>query len=89
MSRDDRTLRGMSGPESHLDLAVHRHPQQQQQQRQQNVEAGPGPVDSPPTGQGRYATLNLNATLELDMLRHKLRTLEAAVERHGMFMFTR
>ena len=77
MSRDDYTPRGLSDPESHLDLAG--------QRQRPHFDAGTGsePVAPSPNQQGRHVTLN--ATLEVDMLRHKLRTLENLVERYGTF----
>lgn len=78
MSRDDCTPRGLSDPESHLDLAAaHR------QQPQVDLDAGPRPVAPTSAHQGQHVTLN--AALEVDMLRHKLRALETIIERHGVF----
>ncbi|KAJ9429245.1 hypothetical protein QL093DRAFT_2157291 [Fusarium oxysporum] len=54
MSQDDYTPRGLSDPESHLDLA--------------------GQLVPSPNHQGRHVTLN--AIVEVDMLRRKLRALE-------------
>lgn len=80
MSRDDCTPRGLSDPESHLDLAAaHR----QQPQAQVDLDAGPRSVAPTSAHQGQHVTLN--AALEVDMLRHKLRALETIVERHGVF----
>ncbi|KAJ4252193.1 hypothetical protein NW757_006315 [Fusarium falciforme] len=79
MSRDDCTPRGLSDPESHLDLAAaHR----QQPQAQVDLDAGPRSVAPTSAHQGQHVTLN--AALEVDMLRHKLRALETIVERHGI-----
>ncbi|KAM5356276.1 hypothetical protein ACJ41O_002922 [Fusarium nematophilum] len=78
MSRDDCTPRGLSDPESHLDLAAHR----QQQPQLAAAGLGPRPVAPSSTLQGQHVTLN--AALEVDMLRHKLRVLENLVERHGV-----
>lgn len=75
MSRDDYTPRGLSDPESHLDLAG------QRQRPHFDVGTGSEPVAPSPNQQGRHVTLN--AALEIDMLRHKLRTLENLVERYG------
>ncbi|KAF4457852.1 hypothetical protein F53441_291 [Fusarium austroafricanum] len=74
MSRDDYTPRGLSDPESHLDLAG------QRQRPQFDVGTGSEPVAPSPNQQGRHVTLN--AALEVDMLRHKLRSLENLVERY-------
>ncbi|KAF4460534.1 hypothetical protein FALBO_12678 [Fusarium albosuccineum] len=77
MSRDDCTPRGLSDPESHLDLAAHR------QQLQLDADAGSRPAAPSSTNQqGQHVTLN--AAREVDMLRHKLRGLENLVERHGL-----
>ncbi|RGP59569.1 hypothetical protein FLONG3_11150 [Fusarium longipes] len=74
MSRDDYTPRGLSDPESHLDLAG------QRQRPHLDVGTGSEPIAPTPNQQGRHVTLN--AALEVDMLRHKLRTLENLVERY-------
>jgi len=75
MSRDDYTPRGLSDPESHLELAG------QRQRPHFDVGTGSEPVAPSPNQQGQNVTLN--AALEVDMLRHKLRTLENLVERYG------
>jgi hypothetical protein len=77
MSRDDFTPRGLSDPESHLDLAG------QRQRPQFDVGTGSEPVAPSPNQLGRNVTLN--AAVEVDMLRHKLRALENLVERYGTF----
>ncbi|RSL57832.1 hypothetical protein CEP53_006335 [Fusarium sp. AF-6] len=83
MSRDDCTPRGLSDPESHLDLAAaHRQQPQHQHQHQVDIDAGPRPVAPTSAHPGQHVTLN--AALEVDMLRHKLRALETIVERHGI-----
>ncbi|RFN47618.1 hypothetical protein FIE12Z_8158 [Fusarium flagelliforme] len=76
MSRDDYTPRGLSDPESHLELAG------QRQRPHFDVGTGSEPVAPSPNQQGQNVTLN--AALEVDMLRHKLRTLENLVERYGI-----
>ncbi|KAM0342476.1 hypothetical protein ACHAPU_009551 [Fusarium lateritium] len=76
MSRDDFTPRGLSDPESHLDLAGHR------QRPQFDAGTGSEPVAPSLNQQGRNVTLN--AALEVDMLRHKLHALENLVERYGI-----
>lgn len=75
MSRDDYTPRGLSDPESHLDLAG------QRQRPQVDTGTGSEAVAPSPNHQGRHVTLN--AIVEVDMLRHKLRALENLVERYG------
>ncbi|CAG1990042.1 unnamed protein product [Fusarium graminearum] len=75
MSRDDYTPRGLSDLESHLDIAG------QRQRPHFDVGTGSEPIAPSPNQQGRHVTLN--AALEVDMLRHKLRTLENLVERYG------
>ncbi|CAF3595453.1 unnamed protein product [Fusarium graminearum] len=74
MSRDDYTPRGLSDLESHLDIAG------QRQRPHFDVGTGSEPIAPSPNQQGRHVTLN--AALEVDMLRHKLRTLENLVERY-------
>ncbi|KAF5017022.1 hypothetical protein F66182_11119, partial [Fusarium sp. NRRL 66182] len=74
MSRDDYTPRGLSDPESHLDIAG------QRQRPQFDAGTGSEPVTLSSNQQGRHITLN--ATLEVAMLRHKLRALENLVERY-------
>ncbi|KAF4998100.1 hypothetical protein FGRMN_3397 [Fusarium graminum] len=76
MSRDDFTPRGLSDPESHLELAGHR------QRPQFDAGTGSEPVAPSLNQQGRNVTLN--AALEVDMLRHKLHALENLVERYGI-----
>ncbi|KAF5568994.1 hypothetical protein FPHYL_2447 [Fusarium phyllophilum] len=76
MSRDDYTPRGLSDPESHLDLAG------QRQRPQVDTGTGSEAVAPSPNHQGRHVTLN--AIVEVDMLRHKLRALENLVERYGI-----
>ncbi|WXC55558.1 hypothetical protein SNK03_001503 [Fusarium graminearum] len=76
MSRDDYTPRGLSDLESHLDIAG------QRQRPHFDVGTGSEPIAPSPNQQGRHVTLN--AALEVDMLRHKLRTLENLVERYGI-----
>ncbi|KAF7532759.1 hypothetical protein G7Z17_g13601 [Cylindrodendrum hubeiense] len=46
------------------------------------ADLGPRPLASSPSRHVRHVTLDV--ALEVDMLRHKLRLLEAAVERHGI-----
>jgi hypothetical protein len=75
MSRDDYTPRGLSDLESHLDIAGER------QRPHFDVGTGSEPIAPSPNQQGQHVTLN--AALEVDMLRHKLRTLENLVERYG------
>jgi hypothetical protein len=77
MSRDDFTPRGLSDPESHLDLAG-------QRQRPQ-FDAGTGSEPVAPSLNQQDRNVTLNAAVEVDMLRHKLRALENLVERYGMF----
>ncbi|RGP76601.1 hypothetical protein FSPOR_32 [Fusarium sporotrichioides] len=74
MSRDDYTPRGLSDLESHLDIAG------QRQRPHFDVGTGSEPIVPSPSQQGRHVTLN--AALEVDMLRYKLRTLENLVERY-------
>ncbi|KAK2938047.1 Zinc finger C2H2-type [Fusarium oxysporum f. sp. vasinfectum] len=76
MSRDDYTPRGLSDPESHLDLAG------QRQRPQVDTGTGSEAVVPSPNHQGRHVTLN--AIVEVDMLRRKLRALENLVERYGI-----
>ncbi|KAG8675428.1 hypothetical protein FPOAC1_001407 [Fusarium poae] len=76
MSRDDYTPRGLSDLESHLDIAGER------QRPHFDVGTGSEPIAPSPNQQGQHVTLN--AALEVDMLRHKLRTLENLVERYGI-----
>ncbi|KAM0423006.1 hypothetical protein ACHAPD_001476 [Fusarium lateritium] len=75
MSRDDYTPRGLSDLESHLDIAG------QRQRPHFDVGTGSEPIAPSPNQQGQHVTLN--AALEVDMLRHKLRTLENLVERYA------
>ncbi|WZH39567.1 uncharacterized protein QYS62_000491 [Fusarium acuminatum] len=76
MSRDDFTPRGLSDPESHLDLAG-------QRQRPQ-FDAGTGSEPVAPSLNQQDRNVTLNAAVEVDMLRHKLRALENLVERYGI-----
>ncbi|EXK47227.1 hypothetical protein FOMG_00716 [Fusarium oxysporum f. sp. melonis 26406] len=76
MSQDDYTPRGLSDPESHLDLAG------QRQRPQVDTGTGSEAVVPSPNHQGRHVTLN--AIVEVDMLRRKLRALENLVERYGI-----